>query len=147
MTITFDKNAVQEKTQGNNNKDFNVGKVYFVVDDAEERKSEKSGQFILLKLTINNNEGQTAKITTCLFFTDKMLWRVKQFCTCVGEDRLFDSESISCNAFVGLEGEAIVDRNPEGYINVKRFLQKTLTLKKPEVTTTNKPFSDEDIPF
>jgi hypothetical protein len=77
-----------------------------------------------------NEERQVAKITTCLFFTDKMLWRVKSFCSCVGEDSLFNSEKIDTDAFIGLEGNAFVDRNAQGYIDVKKFILPVLSVKK-----------------
>lgn len=137
MTITFNKDAVQDNKQANVNKDFKVGKVCFVVDGAEERHSEKSGAFILLKLSIVNAEKQLGKATTCLFFTDNLLWRVKSFCACVGEDNLFNSGKISADAFVGLEGDALTDRNKEGYINVKRFFPKLLTMKRSVVADIN----------
>lgn len=152
MTITFNKNAVKENNQINANKDFKTGKVYFVVDGAEERHSDKAGAFILLKLSITNEEKQLAKITTCLFFTDNLLWRVKSFCTCVGEDRLFDSERISADAFVGLEGNAITDRNADGYINIKRFIPKLLTMKRTIAPSSyeqdsTKKVLDDGLPF
>jgi hypothetical protein len=145
MSIIFNKNAVQEN-KNSVNKDFKVGEVYFAVDGAEEKHSEKLGQFILLKLSISNFEGQTAKITACLFFTDNMLWRVKQFCNCVGEDKLFEKGEISVEAFAGLEGRALVDRNQD-YINVKKFLPKILTIKKPLPVETNNKAMDDDLPF
>ena len=159
MIITYKKDVIKDTKPVNTTKDFKVGKVSFVVESSEGRHSDKTDtDYVLLKLSIMNEERQVAKITACLFFSDKMLWRFKSFCYCVGEEALFNSEKIDTDAFVGLEGNAMVDRNQQGYIEVKKFLLPIISIKtrinSTQTNNTKENYSeekrkilDDEIPF
>jgi len=146
MTIFFDKNILNTTSNiKNDHQNFVAGKVSFVVDKADEKHSDKSGYYMVARLSVINEQKQTAKVNVFLFFTDKSIYRVDQFCKSVGEPNLLHNGQISADAFTGLEGKAIVKKGMNGYLEVVKFLPKNNTPVLNNSPALNN--SVDDIPF
>lgn len=132
----------------------------FTVVNAQETQSKAGNDMISLELQVGD-EGAT--VFDNLVSTPKALWKIEQFCKCVGLD--FSRNELNETDCIGMAGKADFylgepKQNGKQYIEVAEYLPPTgyteqpatgpatgpATKSKP-VQETVAPSIDDDIPF
>jgi len=149
MTITFDTNIFE----GVDEKDEFTAR--FIVTDSEERSTEKSGKFILLRIEACNDITQkTYKVNQCLFFNKKSAWKLKEFFLSVGKSvSVLVNGKIDKSYFINMKGKVALIRGASGYMEIKKFLPKNEIVALNKDNTSDKDscnnacVDDDSIPF
>ncbi|NTU69912.1 hypothetical protein HGB13_03785 [bacterium] len=154
MKIQINKDVL--KNSGNNFKskfdDFKIGKVKYLIEEAEGKYSDKFGNYIILKINIKNDINQEAKVSYFLSFKEDDLWRYSFLIKSSGKMDLLEQDNIDSKDLINLSGDAIVDRNEQGYLRIKRWVQKTsndvnITIRENNENEAEKKEKYDDLPF
>lgn len=156
MKIQFNKEALNKNKFNDGYRDFKTGEVKFKIQNTENRFSEKIGNYIVVRMTIENDINQSANMSANISFKDEHLWRTEAFFKSIGEDNIFNSDNseIDLNKikFEGREGSALVGRDNNGFLGIKKWMPKKYkeqsNLNKPKIDEKNdKESLDDEIPF
>lgn len=154
---------------GSNGGKAEPGTYAFIVGNAEETESRAGNAMIKLQLLVTP-DGFDNPVTVYenLVFTDKALWKIEQFCNCVGLEDAFKISEETGRALIDLDpfdclnkqGLAEFELNDKGYLSAAEFLEPASTTYKasPKQGNTNNTnntnnadntdtYTGEDIPF
>lgn len=112
----FNPESVQERS-------FNVpnGDYPFVVVSAEERISKNNNEMISLQLECDVKLDSKLTVYENLVFTEKAMFRVKQFCESTGLMEQWQSGELEADDCLGAEGIAHLEKG-EKYMEVAWFV-------------------------
>lgn len=156
MKIQFNKEALNKNKFNSNYRDFKTGEVKFKIQDTENRFSDKIGNYIVVRMTIENDINQIVNMSANISFKDEHLWRTEAFFKSIGEENIFngDNSEIDLNnvKFEDREGNALVARDNNGFLGIKRWLPKKYNdnrvINKPKTYEhKDQELLNDDIPF
>lgn len=163
MSFTFPYIPDEVLEQNNTNKQFHLlpeGIYDFYVKLAEEKISSTGNEMIKLTLAIHDENGFERNIFDYLVSTEKMVFKIKQFCEAIGIEDKYKSSSFTIDDIMSKNGKAKItikkgSQKPDGSFytdsNAVKFYIKTekndsvMTDKKTDKKTES--FIDDDLPF
>ncbi len=116
----------------------------FQVLRGQEKRSDKVGEFISLKLRLDIGQNKNRVIFDSLFFTDEMIWKTRHFYRSVNRLDIYESRKFMAQDCDNLKGFVEIDhrvRKDTGEIEayVKDYIS-------PEKPPESEDFIDDDIP-
>lgn len=136
-----------------------VGEYNFEIIGAENKRFSTGSDGIALKVGVHTDTGAVRFVNDNLVFTDKAMFKVSQFCKCVGLVTQYEAGELDAEDCKGRVGKLRISVEPEGEYPAKNKVagyivpksgpaaQVATSASSPPPEPPNPPAEEDDIPF
>jgi len=143
---------VSEEDLDKMNPTFEYGKCDFQIKEAKTAVSKAGNDMLVLDLKLWDKNGASRYAKSWLVFTDKMMWKVKNFCASIEKPEWYEKGDIPEEELTDMSGQCMTageeyenkDGNKRMRANVEDFVPYSKEAKEEK---KDDKFFDDDIAF
>lgn len=143
---------VSEEDLDKMNPSFEYGNNDFQIKEAVNAVSKKGNDMIVLDLKLWDKNGSSRMAKCWLVFTDKMMWKIKNFCAAIEKPEWYEKGNIPEDELTDMSGSCFTSseeyENKEGKKRLRANVEDFIPYSKDDKKENKKDeFFDDDIAF